>query len=68
MGLNDSSVLQTGLLTGSLSIKIRHRSGECRQCVSDCLHSVTNGSFREAKLQWRLSGNELEKMAVVSRP
>jgi len=32
------------------------------------LHSVTNGSFREAKLQWRLSGNELEKMAVASRP
>ncbi|MBP9229596.1 MAG: hypothetical protein KBF41_16145 [Azonexus sp.] len=29
---------------------------------------MTNGSFREAKLQWRLSGNELEKMAVVSRP
>ena len=30
------------------------------------LHSVTNGSFLEAKLQWRLSGNELEKMAIVS--
>ena len=32
------------------------------------LHSLTNGSFREAKLQWRLFGDELETMAVVSRP
>jgi hypothetical protein len=31
-------------------------------------HSVTNGCFGEAKLQRPLSGSELEKWAVVSRP
>jgi len=31
-------------------------------------HSVANGCFREAKLQRRLFGDELEKVAVLSRP
>jgi hypothetical protein len=32
------------------------------------LHSVTSGSFREARIQGPLSGDEIGKRSVISRP
>jgi len=60
------SISNGGLLESEIAAK--GRFGFSPGAAQGRLHAVTNGSFRETKLQWRIFGDEIREAVFASRP